>query len=154
MHVERVNSDAFVVNQLPDGSRVIHDTTNDKLFALDPTAGAAWDACIDPTTLANVTQIMRRSFDPGTTEEVAEEAILQLKDHKLVNTSELPSRSRRRFIAAIGAAAVPLVVSLTIGDQRAYADKANSGKDKKDPGKDKKDPGKDKDNRGKDKKYH
>jgi hypothetical protein len=133
MHVERVNSDALVVNQLPDGSRVIRDTTTDKLYALDPAAGAAWDACSDPTTLENVTQTMQRSFDPETTDEIAEEAILQLKDHNLVNTSESPSLgSRRRFLAALGATAVPLVVSLTVKDQRAYAEKAKSFKEKKD----------------------
>src|SRR5277367_53837 len=100
MHIERANSDAFVVNQLPDGSRVIRDTSTDKLYALDPAAGAAWDACSDPTTLENVAQTMQRLFDPKTTEEIAEEAILQLKDHNLVNTSGSPSLgSRRRFLA-------------------------------------------------------
>jgi Coenzyme PQQ synthesis protein D (PqqD) len=133
MHVERVNSDALVVNQLPDGSRVMQDTTTDKLYALNPTAGAAWDACSDPTTLENVAQTMQRSFDPEITEEIAEEAILQLQDHNLVKTSESPSLgSRRRFLAAMGAAAVPLVVTLTVGDQRAYAEKARSGDEKKD----------------------
>ena len=133
MHVERINSDALVVNQLPDGSCVIRDTTTDKLFALDPITGAAWSACDHPTTLANITQTMQRSFDPATTDEIAEEAILQLKDHNLVNTSAAPSlSSRRTFLAALGATAVPLVVSLTVQDQRAYAEKAKSGKEKKD----------------------
>ena len=44
MHVERVKSDALVANQLPDGSLIIRDTTTDKLYSLDPIAGAAWDA--------------------------------------------------------------------------------------------------------------
>ena len=139
MHVERVNSSAFVVNQLPDGSRVIRDTSTDKLYALDPATGAAWDACGEPTTLENVTQNMQRLCDPTTTEEIAKEAILQLNDHNLVNISESPSLgSRRRFLAALGAAAVPLVVSLTLGEQRAYAEKANSAREKKKPDKDKK----------------
>ena len=133
MHVERVNSDALVVNQLPDGSRVMQDTTTDKLYALNPTAGAAWDACSDPTTLENVAQTMQRSFDPEITEEIAEEAILQLQDHNLVKTFESPSLgSRRRFLAAMGAAAVPLVVTLTVADQRVYAEKVGSGKEKND----------------------
>ena len=75
---------------------------------------------------------MQGSFDWKITGDIAEEAILQLKDHNLVNTSEPPSLgSRRRFLAAMGAAAVPFVVSLTVGDQRAYAKKANSAKEKK-----------------------
>jgi hypothetical protein len=122
MHVERVNSDALVVNQLPDGSRVILDPTSEKVFALNATAGAAWDACSDPTTLATVTQSMQRSFDPKTTPELAEEAILQLQDKQLVRTSEVsPQSSRRKFLTALGATAVPFVVSLTIADQRAHA---------------------------------
>ena len=127
MHVERMNSGPLTVNQLPDGSRVIVDQTNETVFALNAMAGAAWDACSAPTTLAKVTDSMRRSFDAATTEELAQEAILQLQDKNLVRTSEsLPPASRRKFIAALGAAAVPLVVSLTIADQRAHATTAGS----------------------------
>jgi Coenzyme PQQ synthesis protein D (PqqD) len=127
MHLERANSDAFVVNQLPDGSRIIVDPMNEKVFALNATAGAAWDACSNPTTLASVTEKMQRSFDHRINEELAEEAILQLQDHKLVKTSESSVRSsRRKFLATLGAVAVPLVVSLTIADQRAHAVAATS----------------------------
>src|SRR5277367_2259648 len=121
VEVERTQSDALVENKLPDGSRVILDPTNETVIALTATAGAAWDACSRPTTLAGVTDSMQRSFDPGVTEELAEEAILQLQDKKLVKTSGASSQpTRRRFLATLGAAAVPLVVSLTIADQRAH----------------------------------
>lgn len=121
MHVERVNPDSLVVNQLPDGSRVILDPTNERVLALNATAGAAWDACSDSTTLASVTQSMQRSFAPETTPELAEAAILQLQDKQLVRTSEAASQaSRRRFLTTLGAVAVPFVVSLTIADQRAH----------------------------------
>lgn len=122
MHVERTNADPLVVNQLPDGSRIIVDSTNEKVFALNATAGAAWDACCDPTTLEDVTESMQRSFNAETTKELAEEAILQLQDKDLVKTSTLSSQgSRRDFIAKLSTVAVPLVVSLTIADQRNYA---------------------------------
>jgi hypothetical protein len=134
MQVERAKSDTLVVNQLPDGSRVIVDPANEMVFALNATAGAAWDACSDPTTLAKVTEDMQRSFGPGITNELAEEAILQLHDKKLVKTSRSSSQtSRRKFIATLGAAAVPLVVSLTIADQRAHAQSAVSGTTTKKP---------------------
>ena len=72
--------------------------------------------------LASVTENMQRSFDPKTTEELAEEAILQLQDKQLVKTWGASSQSsRRKFLTTLGAAAVPLVVSLTIADQKAYA---------------------------------
>ena len=134
MQIERTNSDALVVNKLPDGSTVIVDTNNETVFALNATAGAAWDACRAPTTLAGVTESMQRSFDPGISEELAEEAILQLNDKKLVKTSGTPSQaSRRQFITTMSSIALPLVVSLSIAEQRAYAKKASSGDPKPKP---------------------
>lgn len=122
MNIERTNSGTFVVNRLPDGSRLIADSTNETAFALNAVTGAAWDACANSTTLADVTARLRSSFDPAISDELAREAILQLQDNKLVRTSEsLPQADRRRFIATLAAAAVPVVVSLTFADQRAHA---------------------------------
>jgi hypothetical protein len=122
MHVERANSNAFTVNQLPDGSRIIVDAPGETVFALNATAGAAWDACNGPKTLSQVTEEMQRSFDPQVTEELAHAAVDQLREKKLVTTSGHFSRStRRELIAGLGAVAIPLVVSLTVGEQRAHA---------------------------------
>jgi hypothetical protein len=134
MLVERTNSN-LVVNPLPDGSKVIVDSENQRVFALNTTAGAAWDACVTPATLSSVAENMRRSFDPAITEELAEEAILQLRKQKLVQTSGSSSQgTRRQFIGTLGAIALPLVVSLSVAEQRAYAkDAASKPKDPKDP---------------------
>jgi Coenzyme PQQ synthesis protein D (PqqD) len=127
MHVERLNSSDLVVNGLPDGSRVIVNSNNETVFALNPTAGAAWDACSSPTTLSKVTEEMQRSFDASVTEELAEQAILQLKEKKLVSVSGLfPKTTRREVLAGLSAVALPLVVSLTVGEQKAHADHARS----------------------------
>jgi len=125
MQVERTNSDALVVNKLPDGSTVIVDAKNETVFALNATAGAAWDACSDPTTLSQVTARMQHSLNTEITEDLAEEAILHLQEQNLVKTSGAQP-SRRQFIASLGAAALPLVVSLPIAEQRAHAQKARS----------------------------
>jgi hypothetical protein len=128
MQIERRNSDALVVNRLPDGSRVIVDPENERVLALNTTAGVAWDACSDPTTLSSVAERMQGSFGPAITEEFAEEAILQLEEKKLVTTTGSFSKAtRRNFLATLSAVAVPLVVSLTIADQRAHAVYATSG---------------------------
>jgi hypothetical protein len=128
MQIARTNIEGLAVNPLPDGSRVIVDPKNEKVFALNATAGAAWDACSDPTTLSKVTEDMRRSLDPGITEELAEEAILRLQEQNLVAASGASAQTtRREVIATLGAIAVPLVVSLTMADQRAYAQSAQSG---------------------------
>jgi hypothetical protein len=127
MQVERTNPAILVENKLPDGSRVIVDSANETVFALNATSGAAWDACSMPTTLSRVAEDMRRSLDPAITEEFAEEAILQLQDKKLVNSSgPFSLASRRQFLASLSAVAVPLVVALTITDQRAHAIVARS----------------------------
>ena len=125
MEVERANSDALVVNSLPDGSRVIVDSGNERVLALNATAGAAWDACSGPTTLSEVAQAMQRTLDPRVTEELAAEAIQQLQEKNLVKTAGvLPNR--RQFIATMGAVALPLVASLQMTEQRAYASQARS----------------------------
>ena len=127
MQVERTHVDALVENHLPDGSRMIVDSQNEKVYALNATAGAAWDACSAPTTLSGVTETMQRTFGPSITEDVAEQAILQLQKQNLVATSGASSgTSRRQLLVALGAVALPVVVSLTLADQRAYADQARS----------------------------
>ena len=133
MHVERVNTSDLVVNGLPDGSRVIVNSNNETVFALNATAGAAWDACRTPTTLSMVTEEMRRSFDPGVTEDLAEDAILQLQEKDLVTISgRLPKTTRRQVLAGLSAVALPLVVSLTMGEQKAHAEHARSNDDDSD----------------------
>jgi hypothetical protein len=128
MLVERNNSDAFVIDPLPDGSRVIVDSENERILALNATAGAAWDACTNPTTLSGVTERMQSSLHPGITEELAEDAILQLQQKGLVKTSgPSPQSTRREFIATMSTVALPLVVSLSVAEQRAYAASARSG---------------------------
>lgn len=129
MNVERTNSNNLLVEKLPDGSKVIVDAKNETVFALNTTAGAAWDACSHPTTLSEVAEDMRRSFDPAITEEIALQAILQLQDKNLVKTSGSFSNATRRHVFATAAAvALPLVISLTMAEQRAHAQSAGSGK--------------------------
>jgi hypothetical protein len=127
MQIERTHSDALVVNKLPDGSTVIVDGNNETVFALNATAGAAWDACSAPTTLSGVTERMRRSLDLNISEEVAEAAILQLQEQKLVKTSGAQP-NRRQFLTTLGAAALPLIIAMPMAEQRAYAQQAQSGR--------------------------
>jgi hypothetical protein len=128
MEVNRVNSGSLLENRLPDGSRILVDSCNGRVIALNASAGAAWDACSAPTSLAQVAEDMRRSLHLDVSEEVAQEAILQLQENHLVySDAALPSGfSRRSFITKLGAAAVPLVVCMTMSEQRAYARMANS----------------------------
>lgn len=127
MQIERTPLNTLVENPLPDGSRVIVDSGNETVFALNATAAAAWDACSDPTTLSGVTERLRSSFGPAITEELAEHAVLQLQEQKLVTTSEASSGpTRRKVLATLSAVAIPLVISMTMADQRAHASQARS----------------------------
>jgi Coenzyme PQQ synthesis protein D (PqqD) len=127
MQIERRDSSDLIVNGLPDGSKVIVDSRNEKVFALNPTAGAAWDACGSETTVAKVAEQMRRA-DATVTDELAEQAIQQLQEKELVRTSGLlRNASRRQVLAGLTAVALPLVVSMTMTEQRAFAAVANSG---------------------------
>jgi uncharacterized protein with NAD-binding domain and iron-sulfur cluster len=130
MQIERTDSKNLLINGLPDGSRVIVDAQNEKVYALNATAGAAWDACSGETTLSQVAEKMRRSCGPTVTDEIAEQAIVQLEEKELVKTSGFFSKtSRRDVLAGIGAVALPLVVSMTLADQRALAQSAQSNTD-------------------------
>jgi hypothetical protein len=128
MQVQRISAD-LLVDKLPDGSKVIVDPKSETVFALNATAGAAWDALSSPTTLSKVAETMRRSFDPKITEDLALDAILQLQEQKLVTTSGGSSSktTRRQAFATVGAIALPLVVCLTMAEQRAHAQTAGSG---------------------------
>ncbi len=101
MQIERVNTKDLVVNSMPDGSRVIRNSNNETVFALNATAAAAWDACSSATTIAGVAEEMRRSFDPNVTDELAEACIVQFEEKKLVKISgrssqgHSPTGSRR-----------------------------------------------------------
>lgn len=128
MQIERIHSDSMVVNKLPDGSRVIVDSGNETVYALNATAGAAWDACNEPTTLPKVAQHMQQSMHVTVTEDLAEMAIRQLRERKLVAAPGAPLlATRREVIGSLSASVVlPLVVALTMSDQRAYAKTAGS----------------------------
>jgi hypothetical protein len=127
MQIERVNSKDLVVNSMPDGSRVIRNSNNETVFALNATAAAAWDACSSATTIAGVAEEMRRSFDPNVTDELAETCVLQFEKKNLVKLAgSAPKATRREVLAGLSAVALPLVVSLTVGEQKAHAQHADS----------------------------
>lgn len=130
MQIERTNPVDLLENVLPDGSRVLVDVPNERVIALNVAAGAAWDACKDPTTVAGVAEAMRRSLGNEVSDELAEEAVAQLQEQKLVKSAAplASDFSRRAFIAKAGLAAVPLVVGMTMTEQRAYAKLSDSAK--------------------------
>ena len=128
MQIQRGPQDTLIENHLPDGSRILVDHKNETVYALNATAGAAWDACGVPTNLSNVTDEMRYVLGNAITEELAEEAVLRLQERKLVTASaEGQRKTRREVLTTFGKVALPLVVAMTLTEQRAHAVVARSG---------------------------
>jgi len=128
LNIERIHSNSLTESSLPDGSKVIVDHACERVFALNSTAGAAWEACSKPTTLSGITESMKSTIGPGVTEELAEQAVLELQQQNLVSGPQsLPQPGRRKFLMGLGVVALPVVVSLTMGAQRAHALDARSG---------------------------
>ena len=100
MQIERLNTKDLVVNSMPDGSRVIRNSKDKTVFALNPTAAAAWDACSAATTITGVAEEMRRSFDPNVTDELAEACLLELQKKNLVELSGATGKTTRREVLA------------------------------------------------------
>lgn len=121
MRIERAESSSLVETKLPDGSRVVVDTRNDAVIAMNASAGLAWEACSQPTTLGAIAADVEKA---GLSAEAAEDAVFQLREKKLVTTSEVPQPSRRTFIA--GMAAVPVVAAMSLAEQKVFAERAGS----------------------------
>ena len=128
MQIQRAEAKTLVESKLPDGSRVLLDPRSEKVFALNAMAGAAWDACSSPISLSQMAEAMQRTLDCAVGEELAEEAVLQLRAQNLVIVSgSNPATSRRSFMTKMAAsAALPLVAAMTMTEQRAYAQYARS----------------------------
>lgn len=127
MKVERVNCGNLAINTMPDGSQIIRNSDDNTVLALNPTAAAAWDACTTANTVGEVAETMRRSLGPSVTEELAEASLAELQEKKLILISGSEFKAtRRQILAGLGAVALPLVVSLTVGEQKAHAENASS----------------------------
>jgi hypothetical protein len=128
MMIERRDPSSLSIKEMPDGSRIVLNSSNETVLALNATAAAAWEACDGPTSLAEVTERMQRALGSELTEEIAEQSILKLQEQNLVTTSGAYNQtSRRAVLATLGTIALPLVVSMTVAQQKAYAKMARSG---------------------------
>ncbi len=128
--IEQTSPKSWIIEELPDGSSAVLDRATNTVYALDSSAAAALDACQKPVTVSVLTAAMRRRLGKPVTEEIALEAVAELKRTGLVTLSaeipELENASRRTLLKAAGIA-VPVILSLTAADQRAFAAGAGSG---------------------------
>jgi len=127
VEIQRGHFDSIAENQLPDGSRFLIDHENETVYALNATAGAAWDACKAPTSLNEVTSQMQQAIGSEVTQDIAEAAILQLQSKNLVTASGGSRQpTRRELFTKLGKVALPIVVAMTLTEQTEHAAYANS----------------------------
>jgi hypothetical protein len=134
LEVRQARLNSFVTERLPDGSTAVLDTATTTVHSLNLSAAAAFEACRETKTVPQLMQSMRETLGVPVTEEVALAAVSELEMAGLVSCSEpMPEAdraSRRSLLRSMGTAAavaVPVVLSLTSAEQRAYADAAGSG---------------------------
>jgi len=135
LEVWQVGAENRVVEKLPDGSTVVFDSLTKTVHSINQTAAAAFGACGNRQTVAQLATAMQEILELPVTEETALAAVYELEGAGLVacSGSRPPERreaSRRSMLRTVGSAAAmaaPLVLSLTSAEQRAYATIAISG---------------------------
>ncbi len=125
---QRTDSTSLIVEKLSDGTTAILDKDTKSVYSLNASAAAAFEACSNRASVAQVAEAMQRILGTPVTQEIALAAIAQLEEHRLV-TSTVPEdvaaiasrRSLLKKIGAVGGAAVPVVLAMTAAEQRASA---------------------------------
>ncbi len=124
----------LIIEKLSDGTTAILDKDTKSVYSLNASAAAAFEACGNKASAAQIAQRMQATLGTPVTQEIALAAIAQLEEQGLVS-STLPEdvaaiasrRSLLKKIGAVGGAAVPVVLAMTAAEQRASAANAISG---------------------------
>jgi hypothetical protein len=126
----------LAVEKLVDGSMAVLDYRTMSVHSLNASASVAWEACTQGASLAEVRRALETQGGRPVGEEIALSALAQLQQVKLITTdSAVPSlgaghhpgvidsarRSALLRLAAAAGIAVPLVLTLTASEQRAFA---------------------------------
>ena len=123
--VVRIASENLVVEKLPDGSTAVFDSAGGAVHSLNASAAAAFDACRESCTVEAVATAMSDALDGPVTGDFARAAIAELETAGLVECSG-QAASRRSVLRAVGGIALPVVLSLGVAEQRAWAGGSSS----------------------------
>ncbi len=124
----------LIVEKLSDGTTAILDKNTKSVYSLNASAAAAFEACSNTASAAQIAKSMQAALGTPVTEEMALTALAQLEEHGLVS-STVPEdvaaiasrRSLLKKIGAVGGAAIPVVLAMTAAEQRASAFQQSSG---------------------------
>jgi len=124
------------VEKLSDDSIVICDLLSKRIHSLNPTAATVWEACAGAASEQKILAAVHSKLGPAISEDAVQSALENLQEADLIQVQEpeftavpgaVIEQSRRRALVSLGVAiGVPAVITLTMADQRAYADNSKS----------------------------
>ncbi len=130
----QVDPSLLAVEKLADGSTAIVDERTKTVHSLNPTAALVFEACAQGVSLEQIIAALELHAGHAVAPEVALEAISQLGAANLIASDapmplaaiEQDRRSVLKAIGTFGAVALPVVLTLTAAEQKAYAQGAGS----------------------------
>ena len=127
--------ESLTVEKLSDGSTAIVDNRSKSVHSLNPSATLVWEACAPGATFAEIHAAVEDRTGAPVDADAIRQALAQLQRVTLiegpstlpVESIDLGRRSLLRRAGAVGAFAIPVVLTLTAAEQKAYAFAAVSG---------------------------
>jgi hypothetical protein len=131
LRVEQADPGTLLIERLPDGSTAIFDRRTRTMHSLNASAAAAFEACRDHHTVDALAQAMGERLHAEVTPGVALAAIGELEKAGLAVCSGQEAAggraTRRGLLSTAAAVALPAILTLTAGEQKAFARDAGSG---------------------------
>jgi hypothetical protein len=131
----QVGVESLSIERLSDGSTAIVDNRVKSVHSLNPSATLVWEACAKGATTAQICKAIEAKSGSPADAEVIYHALAQLQRANLIESEspisaeniDLGRRSMLKRAGAAGAIAIPVVLTLTAAEQRAYAFQSGSG---------------------------
>jgi hypothetical protein len=125
----QVGVESLSIERLSDGSTAIVDNRVKSVHSLNPSATLVWEACANGATAAQIGKAIEAKSGSPVDAEVVQLALAQLQRANLIESEapisaeaiDLGRRSLLKRAGAAGAIAIPVVLTLTAAEQRAYA---------------------------------
>ena len=127
----QTGSESLHIEKLPDGSMAIYDLRSKSVHSLNRSAAVLWEACAEGATMSQLTEALDKGLGVHASEEEVSSGIDQMRRLNLiVSESAMPVAAaepdRRSVLTAAFGVALPVVLTMTAADQRAYAQGAGS----------------------------
>lgn len=124
-------TEELIVQELPE-EVLVYDSISYKAYCLNRSSALVWKHCDGKTTVAEAARLLEKEWQTPICEDVVWLALRQLDESRLL-ADKLPKPSiegmaRREVMRKIAmAAAVPLVISITVSTAAAQASCASDG---------------------------